>query len=79
MLNTLPYFVNGHQIKDVARYAELSVTGILQKSSNVGVSKLALAMPSSALVDASRFGFGKATNLGLVGESSGLYPKTTVV
>ncbi|CNC26575.1 peptidoglycan glycosyltransferase FtsI [Yersinia pseudotuberculosis] len=76
VLNTLPYFVNGHQIKDVARYAELSVTGILQKSSNVGVSKLALAMPSSALVDTySRFGFGKATNLGLVGESSGIYPK----
>ncbi len=76
VLNTLPYYVNGHQIKDVARYAELSITGILQKSSNVGVSKLALAMPSSALVDTySRFGFGKPTNLGLVGESSGLYPK----
>lgn len=76
VLNTLPYFVNGHQIKDVARYAELSITGILQKSSNVGVSKLALAMPSSALVETySHFGLGKATNLGLVGESSGMYPK----
>lgn len=42
----------------------------------VGVSKLALAMPSSALVDTySRFGLGKATNLGLVGERSGLYPQ----
>ena len=75
VLNTLPYYVNGHEIKDVARYAELSITGILQKSSNVGVSKLALAMPSSALVETySSFGFGKATNLGLVGESSGIYP-----
>lgn len=75
VLNTLPYMISGHQIKDVARYAELTVTGILQKSSNVGVSKLALAMPSSALVETySRFGLGKATNLGLVGESSGLYP-----
>lgn len=75
VLNTLPYFISGHQIKDVARYTELTLTGVLQKSSNVGVSKLALAMPSSALVDTySRFGLGKATNLGLVGESSGLYP-----
>ncbi|PVZ88880.1 peptidoglycan glycosyltransferase FtsI [Serratia sp. S1B] len=76
VLNTIPYRINGHEIKDVARYSELTLTGVLQKSSNVGVSKLALAMPSSALVDTySRFGLGKATNLGLVGESSGLYPK----
>ncbi|QHM69767.1 peptidoglycan glycosyltransferase FtsI [Mixta intestinalis] len=75
VLNTIPYRVNGHEIKDVARYNELTLTGILQKSSNVGVSKLALAMPSSALVETySRFGLGKPTNLGLVGESSGLYP-----
>lgn len=76
VLNTVPYRVNGHEIKDVARYNELTLTGVLQKSSNVGVSKLALAMPSSALVETySRFGLGKATNLGLVGESSGLYPQ----
>ena len=76
VLNTIPYRVNGHEIKDVARYNELTLTGVLQKSSNVGVSKLALAMPSSALVDTyARFGLGKPTNLGLVGESSGLYPQ----
>lgn len=76
VLNTVPYRVNGHEIKDVARYNELTLTGVLQKSSNVGVSRLALAMPSSALVDTySRFGLGKPTNLGLVGESSGLYPQ----
>ncbi|MFP1739229.1 peptidoglycan glycosyltransferase FtsI [Lonsdalea quercina] len=75
VLNTLPYYINGHEIKDVARYNELTLTGVLQKSSNVGVSRLSLAMPSSVLVDTySRFGLGKATNLGLVGESSGLFP-----
>ena len=58
VLNTIPYRINGHEIKDVARYSELTLTGVLQKSSNVGVSKLALAMPSSALVDTySRFGW----------------------
>jgi len=75
ILNTLPFYINGHEIKDVTRYSELSVTGILQKSSNVGVSKLALAMPPSSLVETySLFGIGKATNLGLVGERKGLYP-----
>ncbi|WP_029684614.1 peptidoglycan glycosyltransferase FtsI [Tatumella saanichensis] len=75
VINTVPYRINGHEIKDVARYNELTLTGVLQKSSNVGVSRLALAMPSSALVDTySRFGLGKPTNLGLIGESSGLYP-----
>ncbi|QUJ01827.1 hypothetical protein KCP75_25245 [Salmonella enterica subsp. enterica] len=35
------------KFKDVARYSELTLTGVrAQKSSNVGVSKLALAMPS---------------------------------
>lgn len=76
VLNTVPYRINGHEIKDVARYNELTLTGVLQKSSNVGVSRLALAMPSSALVETyTHFGLGKATNLGLVGESSGLYPQ----
>ncbi|MBK5143297.1 peptidoglycan glycosyltransferase FtsI [Budviciaceae bacterium BWR-B9] len=74
VLNTRPYRVNGHEIKDVALYPELTITGILQKSSNVGVSHLALDMPADALVDTySRFGLGQPTNLGLVGESSGLF------
>lgn len=75
VLNTQPYIISGHEIKDVARYSELSITGILQKSSNVGVSKLALAMPADELVDVyARFGLGKPTNLGLIGESSGIFP-----
>ncbi|MBX4180715.1 peptidoglycan glycosyltransferase FtsI [Sodalis sp. CWE] len=76
VLNTLPYMINKHQIKDVTCYPELTLTEILQKSSNVGVSKLALAMPPSVLVETYlKFGLGKATNLGLVGESSGFFPR----
>ena len=75
VLNTLPYHIGSHQIRDVGHYPKLSVTGILQKSSNVGVSKMSLAMPASALIDTYRkFGLGKPTQLGLVGESRGFLP-----
>ncbi|MBS0056421.1 peptidoglycan glycosyltransferase FtsI [Yersinia sp. Marseille-Q3913] len=75
VLDTHPYTLSGHQIKDVGFYPALSLTGVLQKSSDVGVSRLALAMPASALMETySLFGLGKPTRLGLTGESSGLMP-----
>ncbi|MFP3028995.1 MAG: peptidoglycan glycosyltransferase FtsI [Arsenophonus sp.] len=75
VLNTQPYMISGHEIKDVSRHNELSITSILGKSSNVGVSKLALAMPENELLDVyARFGLGKPTNLGLIGESNGIFP-----
>nr|WP_314739641.1 penicillin-binding transpeptidase domain-containing protein [uncultured Haemophilus sp.] len=71
VINTRPFVVNGHTIRDVAPRESLSITGILQKSSNIGVSRLALRMPSTALVDTySKVGFGKDTGLGL-GEQRG--------
>ncbi|CNH73398.1 peptidoglycan synthetase [Yersinia aldovae] len=75
VLDTHPYILSGHQIKDVALYPALSLTGVLQKSSDVGVSRLALAMPAFALIQTySLFGLGKPTQLGLTGESRGLMP-----
>ena len=71
IINTRLFTVNGHTIRDVAPRESLSLTGILQKSSNIGVSRLALRMPSTALVDTySKVGFGKDTGLGL-GEQRG--------
>ncbi|MDG6818997.1 penicillin-binding transpeptidase domain-containing protein [Glaesserella parasuis] len=71
IINTRPFVANDHTIKDVSPRESLSLTGILQKSSNVGVSRLALRMPSTALVDTySKVGFGKDTGLGL-GEQRG--------
>lgn len=71
VIGTRPIVVNGHTIKDVAPRDSLTITGILQKSSNIGVSKLALRMPANALVDTySKVGFGKDTGLGL-GEQRG--------
>lgn len=78
VLNTMPFVVNGKQIKDVSRQAQLSITGILQKSSNTGVSRIALALEPNDLVNTYKnFGFGKATQLGLVGEQAGYYPNKT--
>jgi len=81
VLNTTPYYINGHKIQDISFYPKLSITEILQKSSNVGVSKLALAMPPLRVAEIySKFGLGKPTLLGLVGESKGLYSqKKTLV
>ncbi|MDA3978136.1 peptidoglycan glycosyltransferase FtsI [Gallibacterium sp. AGMB14963] len=75
VINTKPFVVNGHTIRDVAPRNELSITGILQKSSNVGVSRLSLQMPISVLMNTyHKAGFGMPTNLGLVGEQSGTLP-----
>ncbi|VFP86998.1 Peptidoglycan D,D-transpeptidase FtsI [Candidatus Erwinia haradaeae] len=76
ILNTEPLRINGHTVRDVTLYHELTLTGVLQKSSNVGVTRLALSMPSHVLVDTySSFGLGKTTSLGLIGESRGFCPQ----
>lgn len=76
VINTTPFIINKHIIQDVSYHKELSITDILKKSSNIGVSKLALLMSESELTDIySKFGLGKSTNSGLIGETNGIYPK----
>ena len=75
VIDTTPYSVNGHLIRDVGHWPRLTMTGILQKSSDIGVSHIALAMPAEALVNTYQaFGLGKPTGLGLTGESVGYFP-----
>lgn len=75
VIDTHPYIIDGHRIRDVGYYPQLTLTGILQKSSDTGVSRLSLAMPIQKLLDTYKsFGFGMPTGLGLTGESSGLLP-----
>lgn len=75
VIDTTPYSVNGHLIRDVGHWPRLTMTGILQKSSDIGVSHIALAMPAEALVNTYQaFGLGKPTGLGLPGESVGYFP-----
>ena len=61
-----------HTIRDVHPAAEMSVAEILQKSSNVGAAKLALAQPREAMWDLyQRVGFGQAPQLGFPGAAAG--------
>lgn len=70
-----PFKVNDKEIKDVAPRAELTIAGIIQKSSNIGVSKIALQMPPDVLVKTYQdFGFGLSPNIGLSGEARGTLP-----
>ena len=64
--------VGQHTVRDLANYGRLDLTGIIQKSSNVGAAKLALRTPPRVLWDAFMdFGFGAVTGSGLPGEVPG--------
>ena len=67
--------VGSKTIRDHRDYGVIDITTVLTKSSNVGTSKLALAMDQQALPDyLERFGFGRATGISFPGESDGLLP-----
>ena len=64
--------VHGRVIRDIHNYGVLDVTGILQHSSNVGVTKITLLSPPEQLIGLSqRFGFGQGTASSYPGESEG--------
>src|SRR5204863_3334479 len=61
-----------YTIRDVHPAAALTVSQILQKSSNVGAAKLALALPREAMWEFfRRAGFGTAPQLGFPGAAAG--------
>ena len=73
MVDTAPghHEVGGHTIRDTHDYGSLSVADVLVRSSNVGVSKIALAFPYDGLYDTfAEVGFGRRT-AGLPGEAAG--------
>ena len=65
--------ISGHTIRDHNNYGLLDSTGVLTKSSNVGITQLALQLEPEQMWDTySRFGFGEATGTGFPGESAGV-------
>jgi cell division protein FtsI (penicillin-binding protein 3) len=64
--------VGGHSVRDIRNFGELSVAGVLRKSSNVGAARMALSLDSGAVWQTlNALGIGEPTGLGLPGEAAG--------
>ena len=75
VIDTTPgyYHVGHNSVRDVVNYGAIDVTTIIQKSSNVGASKIALSLAPEQLWSMfSQAGFGALTGTGFPGEVSGL-------
>ena len=77
VVNTLPGWmrIGRYTIRDVSRGGMLTLTGILMKSSNVGISKIALDIGAEPVYTVmQQAGFGQDTGLGFPGERVGNLP-----
>lgn len=75
MIDTAPglFKVGNATVRDVHNYGRIDVTTVLQKSSNVGVSKMALEIPAEQIWHAfTRAGFGAKASADFPGEASGV-------
>ena len=75
LIDTAPgrYRLGKALIRDARNYGRITVSTVIQKSSNVGASKIALSLPDELLYRThTRFGFGAATGSGFPGEVGGL-------
>tara|TARA_R110000824_G_scaffold401758_2_gene615032 strand:- start:55461 stop:57113 length:1653 start_codon:yes stop_codon:yes gene_type:complete len=62
-------------IRDFRNYGELDLAGILEKSSNIGMSRLALQLSDTAIWEKyNQLGLGQAPGTGFPGESTGSLP-----
>jgi cell division protein FtsI (penicillin-binding protein 3) len=60
-------------VRDVHDYGDLDVSGVIRKSSNVGITKIALSLSAEDIwTGLSEVGFGEQTYSGFPGEASGL-------
>lgn len=77
MIETSPgyYSIGRHVVRDLRDYGRITVSDVLRYSSNVGSSRLALALDPEQLWRAlGEFGFGASTGIGLPGEAVGRLP-----
>lgn len=66
--------LGGSLVKDHINYGELSLAEIIQHSSNMGTSKLALSVPKQFLLDTYyNMGLMSDTGINMPGESSGIF------
>jgi cell division protein FtsI (penicillin-binding protein 3) len=65
----------GYTIHDEQNFGRIDLTTIIEKSSNVGASKIALSLePQLMWQTLDAFGFGRSTGSGFPGETSGSLP-----
>ena len=73
VFNTQPYSVYGNIVRDTHTYPTLSLRGIMQKSSNVGTSKLSAMFTPKEMYDFySSVGVGHRMHSGFPGETAGI-------
>ena len=75
IIDTTPgfYKVGRHVVRDIHNYGVIDVSTVMQKSSNIGATKMALAIePQQLWSFFSRVGFGLSTHSGFPGEMAGL-------
>jgi len=66
------WYFKGHDIRDDEAESQLTPTGVLTKSSDIGAAKISLSLGAQYVYDTYRaFGFGDSTESGFPGESSG--------
>lgn len=73
-IDTAPGFlrVGGNVVRDVRDFGQLDVAGVIRKSSNVGISKIALSLPEGALWSLyTRLGVGAPSGVEFPGEPVG--------
>lgn len=81
VMDTRPgyYQVGRKTVRDVHNYGVLDITGVIKKSSNVGVAKIALDVGGDQLYSTlQQVGLGQDTGLGFPGERVGSLPNFKV-
>jgi len=79
LIDTSPgvFRIGRYRVRDVRNYGRISVSTVIQKSSNVGASKMALAIEPDRLWQAyARVGFGETTGSAFPGEVSGVFTRS---
>jgi len=77
IIDTKPglFKVSGHTIRDFRDYGQIDLTTLIQKSSNVGASKVALTLkPETLWQSFSAFGLAESTGAYFPGEAMGSMP-----
>lgn len=75
VINTSPgsMKIGWHTIRDTHNYGQLTLAGVIIKSSNVGAAKIALSLPTPTIPSFfKRVGFGERSAVHFPGESPGL-------